>query len=606
MRSILMFVFIFNAIFVNILFAEQHKHDDDHSEHGEETESVFTLEDSELLTLGLTLKKPAPAQIVDGMKASGKIIPISSKFVHVAPRFGGVIKEVKARVGDTIEAGIPLAIIQNNQNLQTFTVTSAKKGVVIERHATLGESVAETATLFVVADLSEVLAELAIDRKEVAKVKVGQKVRVTVPSSSVTEEGEISFVAPVTDEVTQSTFVRVNLKNINNQFPPGVFVKAMIVTSEAEVPLAIESKAIESVKGVKTVFIRKGHSFEPHPIKIGHTDEVMSEILSGVENSEQYASGNTDLLKVFLDDNKEHSHEEEAEHEDSHSEEHEHREEEEHAEEGHLKLSPESISNANIAIETAGSAKLQVKLFLNGEISPNADKVAHVTPRFPGIIRETRKNLGDTVAQGEVLAVIESNQSVQPYQITAPINGIIIERHSTEGEFNSGDSPIFVIADLSEVWIDLIVPEESAVRIKPGQIIIIPPILDSQKPLQGVVAFLSPVVDETTQSRFARAIIANKDGHLLPGAFASGEVIVDDSEVRLAVKDEGTQNIDGKTVLFVEEKEGAFEKRDIILGREDGVFSEVLKGLAVGERYIATNSFLLKAELGKSEAEHEH
>ena len=102
--------------------------------------------------------------------------------------------------------------------------------------------------------------------------------------------------------------------------------------------------------------------------------------------------------------------------------------------EGRVEMADESRKKAGIGIETAGPAKLSIKLDLNGKIAPNEEQMTHVHPRFPGVAKQVKKRLGDQVAKGDVLAVVESNESLQTYEIKAEIAGTIIKKsaHTVE------------------------------------------------------------------------------------------------------------------------------------------------------------------------------
>ena len=142
---------------------------DEHG-HGHEESGPTKLEDQDLERFGISLEKAKPGVIVEGISVSGRIVPVDEKLAHVSPRFSGVIKEVKAKVGDVVKPDTLLAVLQNNQNLQSFSLYPSINGTVIKRHATLGETVREEDVVFIVADLSEVWAELAVYKQDVDKV----------------------------------------------------------------------------------------------------------------------------------------------------------------------------------------------------------------------------------------------------------------------------------------------------------------------------------------------------------------------------------------------------------------------------------------------------
>ena len=98
-----------------------------------------------------------------------------------------------------------------------------------------------------------------------------------------------------------------------------------------------------------------------------------------------------------------------------------------------VKLSDAQIAAAGIELLPAGPRELRDTLRLNGMIQPNQEALVKVTPRFPGIVRSMRKRLGDKVRKDEVLATVESNQSLTTYELKAPIDGTVIDRDGTLG-----------------------------------------------------------------------------------------------------------------------------------------------------------------------------
>lgn len=274
--------------------------DEEHAHSHEESETGIEIRESELPRFGLSVKEVAEATIVAGIPVSGRIVPVDEKLAHVRSRYSGIVKEVRANVGDRVKPDTLLAVIQNNQNLQTFPLYPAIPGTVIKRHATNGEAVSEEDVLFVVADLSTVWAELAVYKQDVDRVKLGQKSRVTIASHLGSQEGEVIFFSPITEEKTQSRLARIRITNPDPHFSPGAFVSGTIVTDTRPVAMAIELNAVQTVEGKDTIFVREGDSFTARPIVLGIRDDTNAEVLSGVNKGERYAVGNTFILKAEL------------------------------------------------------------------------------------------------------------------------------------------------------------------------------------------------------------------------------------------------------------------------------------------------------------------
>lgn len=286
----------------------------------------------------------------------------------------------------------------------------------------------------------------------------------------------------------------------------------------------------------------------------------------------------------------------------------EHKDEHGHAHGDHaggaIKLTAVQRENAKLTIEPAAAGSIRQILVLNGIIRPNEERTVAVLPRFGGVVRSITKRLGDTVKKGEIVAKIESNESLTQYDIQAPVDGTVIERNATLGEFAAPDKRLMVISDLSDVWVDLRVYSHDFSKLKLGQKVDVS-LIGHDEPHSATISYLSPIGMTDTQSMMARAVVDNADRGFLPGLFVTGHVLVAEQSVAVAVKQAAIQYIDGKAVVFVEGPDG-FEKREVELGFKDDAQVEVLFGVLPGDKVVTGNSFILKAELGKGEAEHVH
>lgn len=274
----------------------------------------------------------------------------------------------------------------------------------------------------------------------------------------------------------------------------------------------------------------------------------------------------------------------------------------EHEKEGHVELSAEALKNAKLKIEEAGPAKIKSLLPLYGKIAANEEALAHVQPRFPGIVKEVRKRLGDQVGKGETLAVIESNESLRTYEVQAGIAGTIIAKDVTIGELAKDDRTLFTVADLSTVWVNLSVFRKDFDLLKVGEEV---EIHDTSGTINAKLDYISPFGAETSQTALARCVIPNPGGRMRPGLFVTAEIATAQVDAPVAVRVSALQTREEKPVVFVQEGD-AFEAREVELGPRDSDFVEVLSGLLPGDKYVSENSFILKAEIGKSEAAHEH
>lgn len=278
-------------------------------------------------------------------------------------------------------------------------------------------------------------------------------------------------------------------------------------------------------------------------------------------------------------------------------------EHEDHDDEGVVRLKADQLTAIGVTLPVAGPGKIDHGVELLGEVRPNGDMVAHIVPRFPGIVRQVRKTVGDNVQAGEVLATLESNESLAPYELKTQLDGTIIERHITRGESVDRAKEAFVIADLSSVWVDLAVYQKDLDHVRVGQSVRIstgPGLRDDE----GTISYIAPIVDEPTRTATARVLLPNPERAWRPGLFVTARVL-DPTPAAVVVQRAALQTIGGRPSVFVESEEG-FTAHPVTLGRTGETLVEVIAGVNAGDRYAAANSFVLKAELGKGEVKHEH
>jgi cobalt-zinc-cadmium efflux system membrane fusion protein len=220
------------------------------------------------------------------------------------------------------------------------------------------------------------------------------------------------------------------------------------------------------------------------------------------------------------------------------------------------------------------------------------------------VVREGRKHIGDKVEKGEVLAIIESNQSLQPFEVRSQISGTVVNGHLIVGEYVPENQWVFIVADISEVWADFLVPLRESRDIAKGQKVTISAVTGSAT-TEGYVSYVAPYADERSQAQLVRVIVPNEGGAFVPGMFITGDIVVGETSAPVAIKREAIQRLRDWNVVFVRVGD-VYEARPIELGRSDGEWVEIIRGLRAGEEYVVGNSFLMKADILKSGASHDH
>lgn len=270
--------------------------------------------------------------------------------------------------------------------------------------------------------------------------------------------------------------------------------------------------------------------------------------------------------------------------------------------EGAVVIAADMAAASGMETAPATGGVLRETLALYGSIQPNPERMRDVTARFPGIARSVAVRVGDVVRAGQTLATIESNESLQVYAVAAPIAGTIAARAINPGE-SAGAAPLFGIADFSSVQAELNVFPRDRGRLGNGQAVAVAA-ADGGAQGSGRIDYVAPV-GTGNQALTARVVLDNQDGRWTPGQFVNADVTVGETPVALLVPVAALQSFRDWDVVFVADGDH-FQAQPVELGRNDGVNVEVLSGLKPGARIVIANAYLVKADIEKSGASHDH
>jgi len=263
-------------------------------------------------------------------------------------------------------------------------------------------------------------------------------------------------------------------------------------------------------------------------------------------------------------------------------------------------LTPERARDAGIETVVAGQAQIRTTLTLHGTIRPNAEREQDIRARYAGVVRDVNKRVGDLVAASDELLRVESNESLQTYSIRSPIPGRVIERRTNPGDAVDSSTVLLRVADLSTVWVEFALFARDLGQVKTGMAVSFHG-ASAEERVEARITYVAPAGQGDSQSVVARAVVDNRDGRWVPGQFVTGEVVIADTQARVAVVPAALQELEGRIVVFVEKDRG-FEPRAVQLGKRSREAIEVLAGLSAGERYAAQNSYLIKADRLKGAA----
>ena len=270
--------------------------------------------------------------------------------------------------------------------------------------------------------------------------------------------------------------------------------------------------------------------------------------------------------------------------------------------EGRTTIPAAAAKDAGVVVEAAGPATIRDVVPLLGTVAMDANRHASVRARFPGIVRSVSAQLGQPVRAGQTLATVEGNESMRRYAVTAPFDGIVLARNTSVGDV-AGEGVLFEVADLSRVWVELRAIGTDADKLAPGQAVRLRT-ATGDTVAEATIEAILPIAT-SGQGVIARVVVPNEEGRWRPGMTVSAEATVSAREVALAVKESGLQPFRDFTVVFAQ-IEDTYEVRMLDLGDRDGDYAEVLGGLKPGTRYVSGNSFLIRADIEKSGASHDH
>lgn len=265
----------------------------------------------------------------------------------------------------------------------------------------------------------------------------------------------------------------------------------------------------------------------------------------------------------------------------------------------------EAAEASGIVIAAAAPGAIEETLSLTGRIMLQPAARAEVHAPYAGPVRAVLRNIGDNVRQGETLARVESAESLQTYSIATPIAGIVLERQTNIGDVTS-EEPLFVVGDLSRLQAELNVATRDIGRVASGQRVIVAG-LDGAAQIEAQIASVLPTADAHSQTLIARAPLAvGENSALRPGMAVRAAVVTAAQQAAVAVPRDAVQNLEGRTVVFVRVANDTYEARPVTLGRNGATMVEIISGLSAGEAYVSENAFLVKAEIGKGSASHDH
>ncbi|OUS28170.1 secretion protein HlyD [Thalassotalea sp. 42_200_T64] len=270
--------------------------------------------------------------------------------------------------------------------------------------------------------------------------------------------------------------------------------------------------------------------------------------------------------------------------------------------EGRTQIADDIASAMAIRTAFVGGETLTQTMKVYGKlVLPNA-AIRQVSARFDGEIKAVHVSLGDIVVKGQKLLTIESNASLLSYVVKSPANGTITQRHAHAGEQSRARTLLEITNQ------DTLIAELAIFPKQLNRLAVNAKVMLRVNEVEGVIAsqiFQTVPEVRPDQAKIVRAKINNSEHKYSIGAFVSAEVEVATFDVPLAVKRSGLQGFRNFTVVYAKVGDD-YEVRMLELGRIAGDWVEVLGGISAGTEYVVDNSYIIKADIEKSGASHDH
>lgn len=269
--------------------------------------------------------------------------------------------------------------------------------------------------------------------------------------------------------------------------------------------------------------------------------------------------------------------------------------------EGRTQISARAAAAAGITTAQVGPAEIHETLDLFARIELLPQQRYRVAARYPGIVQSVTANIGDRVAAGDVIASIENSNTLQHYTVKAPASGVVLQRYVNRGDA-AGSKPLLLIGDLSTVAVDMSVFAGDRARLAAGQTVIVRE-LKGDRTARARIDHIADTSDNNVTH--VHATLDNTQGHWQVGDAVRATVQIATHRVEKAVRSTALQEFRGNDVVFAQYGD-QYELRMLQTGRRDSDFVEVLDGIDSGTPYVVDNSYLVKADVLKSGASHDH
>jgi cobalt-zinc-cadmium efflux system membrane fusion protein len=270
--------------------------------------------------------------------------------------------------------------------------------------------------------------------------------------------------------------------------------------------------------------------------------------------------------------------------------------------EGRTKITDDIAQAMEIVTDFVAPSTFHETVEVYGRLTLPADATSKVYARFDGLVEKVHVKLGDSVTKGQLLFTVESNESLQTYKVLSAQNGIVTNVSVTSGEQSKGRSLLQITNNKTLIAELAVFPKDlSTIRLGAKATLTINGV--EAKQVSTIDSRVLKVRDD--QAKLFRVLVNNPDSVLSEGLFVSADIEIGSYDVAMAVERKALQSFRDFTVVYA--KVGnEYEVRMLELGRVVGDEIEVLSGISIGTEYVTENSYILKADIEKSGASHDH
>ena len=279
--------------------------EDLHDDHEEGEEEVVQISAALARELGIETEIAGAGVISQSLLLYGRTMPDPQGISHVYARYPGMIVSMIPALGDSVEAGQVIAVIEANSSLQNYEIRAPLSGIVVEKHANPGEQ-ASGQSLLTIANYDNIWVDLTVFPGDSQQVRSGMSV--TIRMEDRVAESTIRYINPSQGQ-SPTVIARVPLENQEAIWTPGLLIEGFVHVASDEVALAVKNDALQVFENNPVVFVLEGETYEPRVVTPGLSDPFMTEILAGLEPGERYVVANSYLIKADLEkDGVEHDH----------------------------------------------------------------------------------------------------------------------------------------------------------------------------------------------------------------------------------------------------------------------------------------------------------